>query len=41
MTHVELQQARDKKQRQSRSAKGMITMADDFDESLQDFEEYT
>lgn len=29
-----------KKQRQFGSAKGMITMADDFDEPLADFEEY-
>jgi antitoxin (DNA-binding transcriptional repressor) of toxin-antitoxin stability system len=31
---------RRKKQRQFGSAKGMIIMADDFDEPLEDFEEY-
>lgn len=31
---------RRKKQRQFGSAKGMITMADDFDEPLEDFKEY-
>lgn len=32
--------ARQKRQRQFGSAKGMIIIADDFDEPLKDFEEY-